>query len=356
MATHPTREISRRTETSGGPRRSRPRRGGGAGYHLTEGVDGFLARAGWARAERLRLAGDASNRSYQRLRGDGGETAVLMVSPPDGGEDTLRFVRVARHLSALGLSPPRILSEDHAQGLLLLEDLGDGLYARRAQERPDCEARMYDAAVDVLVRLHREPPPDFVPRYTRVKLTEFAEVAREWYAEGRETSGYSEELDRLFGEEEGMEDVLALRDYHAENLLWLPERGDEARVGLLDFQDALACHRAFDLVSLIEDARRDLARGLGSRLVARYVSATGVDAEAFDRSMALYGAQRNLRILGVFARLARTRGKSGYLKLVPRVWGHLMGDLEHPSLVRLRDRVLRDLPPPDSGHLERLAP
>lgn len=308
---------------------------------MSDPVARFLAEAGWADAERAPLAGDASNRAYQRVRDGDGRGAVLMIAPPERGEDTRPFVAVAEHLRRLGLSAPEIYAGDTEHGLLLIEDLGDDLFARIARDRPEIEPPVYDAAVDVLVHLHRTPPPDFAAGYDRAMLVERAELARIWYARHDQDSAFSAEIDTLFAETGDREEVLALRDYHAENLLWLPDRNGVARVGLLDFQDALRGHRAYDLVSLVEDARRDLAPGLANRLVDRYVRESGVEGDAFTRAMALYGAQRNLRILGVFARLARRDGKPGYLKLIPRVWGHLMHDLSHPALQRLRTLVDR---------------
>lgn len=149
--------------------------------------------------------------------------------------------------------------------------------------------------------------------------------------------------------------VPVMRDYHAENLLWLPARAGTARVGLLDYQDMLAGHPAYDLVSLLDDARRDVSPGLRAAMTARYRERTGTGAEALARDAAILSAQRNLKILGIFARLARRDGKPRYLALLPRVWGHLARTLAHPDLAPLAGFVTRHLPPPDAATCARLA-
>lgn len=329
-------------------------------------IAAFLEDAGWGAALHAPLAGDASNRRYDRLRdGPGGARAVLMDAPPETGEDTRPFVRIARHLRGLGLSAPAILAEDSTAGLLLLEDLGDDLYARVILGGRADEAELYGAAVDALVALHRHPPPATLPAYGPELMTEKAALAGQWYAGGSAVQAapdpehpaarsLAEAIAPLLTRHGADATVLVQRDYHAENLLWLPDREGLARVGLLDFQDALAGHRSYDLVSLLEDARRDVPAALQTAMLARYIAATGVDAEDFHRAYALLGAQRNLRILGVFARLSLHYGKPHYADLIPRVWGHLQHDLAHPDLAGLKDTVARNLPPPDPERLDRL--
>ncbi|SIO49574.1 hypothetical protein SAMN05444722_2693 [Rhodovulum sp. ES.010] len=321
----------------------------------------FLARAGWQDAARAPLAGDASNRRYERLRGGPeGTGAVLMDAPPDTGEDVRPFVGIARHLAGLGLSAPGILAEDTARGFLLIEDLGDALFARVVAADPACEEDLYAAAVDLLVDLHRAAPPARLDPYDAATMAPLAGLAFDWYARALDAPVKDAEATRLLAAfqhrlEEVVPSVLILRDYHAENLIWLPERTGTARVGLLDFQDARIGHPAYDLVSLLEDARRDVPEPLQTRIKARYVQASGADPAAFDRAYALLGAQRNLRILGVFARLCLRDGKPGYLPLLPRVWGHLMRDLAHPALADIRDSCLALLPPPDPAQFDRIA-
>ena len=311
----------------------------------------FLSDAGWDGAQASPLAGDASARRYTRLSLDG-RRAILM-DDPEG--DVAVFARLARHLCGLGLSAPRILAE--APGKLLLEDLGDGLIARLATD-PETETRLYGAAVDALVELHRHPAPA-LPLATPDRLAAMTDLAFDCYAAGA-GHPFAASPDVIAAFEDALAahapdtDVMVLRDYHAENILWLPRRSGPARAGLLDFQDALAGHRAYDLVSLIEDARRDLRPGTANAAIRRYLDATGLAEAPLRAALAVLGAQRNLRILGVFARLAATRGKPGYIDLIPRVWGHLQTDLRHPALASVARLLDPALPAPTAPLLDRL--
>ncbi len=319
-----------------------------------ERIDAFLAAAGWGAAARRPLAGDASPRRYHRLEAHG-HRAVLMDAPPELGEDVGPFVGVTRLLRARGLSAPEVLAEDRAAGLLLLEDLGDGLFARLCAAEPALEGELYAAAVDLLAE-RAAPAPGSLAPYDAGALLAEARLAVEWYlaapGEPGPPAGLAEEFDGLLAaalapvaEARG---ALVLRDYHAENLLWLPERAGLARVGLLDYQDALAGHPAYDLVSLLEDARRDTAPELAEAMRGRFLAARpDLEAEAFAAAYAVLGAQRNLKILGIFARLCLRDGKPRYLELLPRVWGHLARDLAHPALAPLAAWVARHLPPPE---------
>lgn len=314
----------------------------------------FLRAAGWGQAERDVLADDASFRRYDRLR-RGGAQAVLMDAPPPM-EDVRPFIHVDRLLREIGLSAPEILAEDVEAGLLLLEDLGDDTYTRVLAEGGDEEA-LYDLALDLLVELHRRfaahgdavlPPYD-----DKVFLTE-ATLLTDWYLPAlrdRETpTALREEYCGLWlaalAQARRMPETLVLRDYHVDNLIWLSERVGVAACGLLDFQDARLGPVTYDLVSLLEDARRDVPPALTVKLLDRYLNAfPGLDREAFAASYAIMGAQRSAKILGIFTRLDRRDGKSGYLTHIPRVWRWLEGDLAHPALSGLRDWFERALPP-----------
>lgn len=318
----------------------------------------FLRAAGWEGANRAPLAGDASNRSYERLTGGpNGARAVLMDASPDKGEATGPFIAIATHLNELGFSAPHILHANQTTGFLLLEDLGDDLFARVAKAHPGQELALYEAAIDFLNDLHRYPAPDFCTQPTPGDMVDLAGLAYEWYAPDTSQASKRQALGELSVALEAHQPfapVLVLRDFHAENLIWLPERSGTKRIGLLDFQDAIAGHPAYDLISLVEDARRDLPEPLAERLISRYISRSGFEGTGFRAAAAACAAQRNLRILGVFARLAAHFHKPGYIDLIPRVWGHLMRDLSHPHLAGLRERLLADLPPPDSAHLSYL--
>ncbi|WP_297777127.1 phosphotransferase [uncultured Roseovarius sp.] len=320
----------------------------------------FLAGTDWADAALSPLAGDASNRRYLRLRRDTGAHAVLMDAPPERGEDVRPFLQIAGYLTGLGLSAPQVFAQDEARGFLILEDLGDALFARVIPVAPQMEQQLYAAATDVLTEMHRAPPPEGLKPYGPDTMTEMAALAFDWYLTGvtGENSPQRAEalaaLHSVLRQHSGTTDVIVLRDYHAENLLWLPARVGAARVGLLDFQDAMTGHRAYDLVSVLQDARRDVPQPLQTAMITRYCAATGTDKTAFEAAYHCLGAQRNLRILGVFARLCLRDGKSQYIDLIPRVWDHLQRDLDHPALAPVADLLRTVLPAPTPAVRERL--
>jgi N-acetylmuramate 1-kinase len=321
-------------------------------------IAAFLARAGWAQADRRHLAGDASDRRYERLR-LGAATAVLMDNPPGGADDPVAFSVMARHLGDLGLSAPRILAEDLASGLLLLEDLGDDLFARLLAVDPSREAELYAVAVDTLVHLQSTPPPKALPDLTAADWAEATSLAPDWYARAAtgKATGFADLTAALRGILAAHADgprVLILRDFHAENLLWLPGRQGLARVGILDFQLGQMGQPAYDLVSLLQDARRDVALATEAAMIDRFASATGQPLGPFRAQYAAFGAQRALRILGIFARLGLVAGRPKYLSLIPRVWGHLQRNLAHPALAGLRAAVAR-LPEPTPETLQKIA-
>lgn len=303
----------------------------------------FLRAAGWADARRAHLAGDASARSYERLwRGD--QRAVLMDAPDAAGE-TADFLRIAAHLAGLGLSPPQVLAADAAAGLVLLEDLGDDLFTTVIARDAALEAPLCAAAAKVLLHLQSAAPPPALPDLTAADWAESALVATEWYA-GRPAAGPAlrRSLQEALGTLADGRRVLILRDFHAGNLLWLPGRKGLARVGLLDFQQAQLGQPGYDLVSLLQDARRDVAPAVEAAVLRDL----GVDPAAY----AALGALRALRILGIFARLCLRDGKPGYLVHLPRVWRQLQANLAHPALAGLRAVCDRLLAAPDAALIE----
>lgn len=310
----------------------------------------LLDAAGWGTADRVPLAGDASARSYRRLT-RGRDTAVLMDSPPRTGDDPADFVTVAGHLADLGLSAPKVLVQDLAQGFLLLEDLGDDLYARLLSAGRADETALYAAATDVLIHLQAAPVPAGLPDLSEQEWAEATDLAFHWYrrctiGDAGDPAPATRAMTDLLTIHSGPR-VMILRDYHAENLIWMPQRDGLARVGLLDFQLAQTGQRGYDLVSLLQDARRDVPLALEDAMIRRFDP-----SKAFRTQYAVLGAQRNLRILGIFARLA-VMGKPAYLPLIPRVWGYLQHNLSHPALAPLA-QVL-DLPPPTPDMLDRIA-
>ncbi|MDP5219487.1 phosphotransferase [Ruegeria sp. 2205SS24-7] len=320
----------------------------------------FLQHEGVQDAQTQALAGDASNRRYLRLTDPAGNRLILMDAPPENGEDVGPFQSIARHLRDIGLSAPVIHAADPKAGFLLLEDLGDGLFARLIERDAALENSLYQAASDVLITLRSAPVPSLAqPDATH--LATMTGIAFEKYAEaitGRDQSQDAAEFQSRFHKilDQVLSDppVLALRDYHAENLIWLPDRDGPARVGLLDFQDAFLCHPAYDLVSLLQDARRDVSPRTEAETIRYYIEGTGCDAHPFTTAYAVLGTQRNLRILGVFGRLCRDYGKPHYVKLIPRVWGHLMRDLYHPAMQSVAGLLRNSLPEPTPENLSRL--
>lgn len=283
----------------------------------------FLDAAGWGEAAATVLAGDASARRYMRLTQVSG-TAILMLAPPEDRAAFGAFIDIATRLRGLGLSAPRIYASDPAQGLMLLEDLGELGFHRLHDALPEAAL----AATDVLIRLAREEPwplpvlsPAVMAAMTRIALPD-----------GPATEDAIACMEALFTDRFRAPLRPALRDVHAENLIWLPGRAGAARVGLLDFQDAVMAPPGYDLVSFIHDARRDVPRDIAQAMTARFTAALNLDPETFAAEAAALSFQRNLRILGVFRRLARDRGKPAYLTYLPRVYAHVETALVHPAL------------------------
>ncbi|MFM5954854.1 MAG: aminoglycoside phosphotransferase family protein [Novosphingobium sp.] len=299
--------------------------------NLPEGVEPFLANAGWSGAVLEPLAGDASFRRYFRVR-RGEQSAMLMDAPPPN-EDPQPFLRAAKWLDANGMRAPHILAEDADRGLVLLEDFGDVRMREYLDEWPADELAVYTAAVDALVALHRLPGGPFLD-YSLSEYMREAKLLIEWYcpAQGLKVDevGYVKAWQETLGDllTRQRQGISVLRDYHAENIMLL---GSLAKQGLLDFQDALNGHAAYDLVSLLQDARRDVSQELEAEMFDYYVERTGA-GEHFLADYARLGAQRNAKIVGIFVRLWKRDGKPKYLDYIPRVWALLERDLTHPAL------------------------
>ncbi|MFT5539611.1 MAG: aminoglycoside/choline kinase family phosphotransferase [Alphaproteobacteria bacterium] len=305
-------------------------------------IQDFLSTSGFAKAALDWLAADASFRRYGRL-GGGPRPALIMDAPPEH-EDVRPWLRVARHLVALGLSAPVVIAEDATAGLLLIEDFGDDTFTRLLNVGTE-EHALYDLAIDVLAALHEHPAdqaaPGWLPVYDRQRLLDEAALFTDWYlpALRGQATGPTEREDYLalmglaLAPAETGARTLVLRDYHVDNLMLLKGRKGIVSCGLLDFQDAVAGHPAYDLISLIEDARRDLGPDVAARAEARYFAARAIpEPEDFAVAAAVLAAARNAKIIGIFTRLALRDGKHRYLAMIPRVWRHLEGDLAHPAL------------------------
>jgi aminoglycoside/choline kinase family phosphotransferase len=308
-------------------------------------LDAFLARCGLGAARRSPLAGDASFRRYLRVA-DGAARYVVMDAPPPQ-EDVRPFLRVARHLRALGLSAPEILAADEAAGFLLLEDFGDTTFTRALAAGGD-EATLYALATDALIALQTHPQATAIdlPRQVATMLAEDgAALFVDWWlpeATRRPTppdlrAEYLALWHAALEPALTLPPVLALRDFHADNLMVLAGRVGAARCGLLDFQDAAIGSPAYDLVSLLEDSRRDVAPAVAAAMRARHRAAcTHLPAAEFERACATLAAARHARIVGLWIRLWRRDGKPGYLGFLPRSWRQLESALRHPALAELR--------------------
>jgi len=317
----------------------------------------FLGTSGWDGVPAVPLAGDASFRRYYRLGRDE-SSAVLMDAPPPQ-EDVGPFVAVAGLLRGLGFSAPEVLAEDRGHGFLLLEDFGDDTYTRLLARGAD-ELALYRLAVDTLVTLQRaveqHGTPD-LPPYDLERLLGEATLLVDWYRPL--AGGLREEYLALWravlSEAVVAPPTLVLRDYHVDNLMLLPDRPGVRGCGLLDFQDAVTGQPSYDLVSLLEDARRDVPASLRQAMTERYLAAfPALDRVAFLRSAAILSAQRNCKILGIFTRLRKRDGKRQYIAHIPRVWRLLEADLRHPALGPVARWLDRHLPPetrhrPDLG-------
>jgi aminoglycoside/choline kinase family phosphotransferase len=319
----------------------------------------FLAASGWPGIAPVSLAGDASFRRYYRLR-DGARRAVLMDAPPPM-EDVRPYVAVAEMLRGFGLSAPEIHAEDYARGFLLIEDFGDDVYTRLldaggADGRAD-EVALYALAVDTLVALHRAVAArglPALPPYDETRLLDEAALLVDWYAPSvlgaalpaAARGDYLARWRKILPRAALPAATLVLRDYHVDNLMLLPGRPNVRACGLLDFQDAVVGPASYDLVSLLEDARRDVPAALRLQMTERYLAAfPGLPRAGFMRSAAILAAQRNAKIIGIFTRLWRRDGKPQYLPHIARVWRLLDDDLaREPALAPIADWLDRHLP------------
>ena len=299
----------------------------------------FLARCGWGGARIDPLAGDASFRRYFRVR-DGERTAVLMDAPPPH-EDVRPFAAVAEYLHSIGLSAPEIICRDVDRGLLLLDDFGTWRLREVVDEDPSRERELYELATDVLIHLHEHEPMRGLPVHGLNQWIEEVALFTDWYCPALkldvDVEGYraawTEALEPVAND--GLGPVTVLRDYHAENVMLVSGREGVRHFGLLDFQDALAGHPAYDLASVLEDARRDVPVEIERAMIDRYVAAAG-SSELFERAYWALAAQRNTRILGVFTRLWKRDHKPHYTTFQPRMWGLLERDLAKPGLEPVR--------------------
>jgi len=347
----------------------------------------FLDRSGFSQARRESMGGDASTRAYERLHLTDGSTRILMDQAPRletapcppaaspverlslGFNAAYRlaagridaFIACAGYLRSCDLSAPEVYAADDVAGLAVLEDLGDNLFARAIDGGAET-LDLYNAAIDVLVRLHAEPPPAVLHSpgvtwplltYDNLALKMGGDLFTEWLPKLRPAlrldAGALAQWEEIWAPirargEKGAS-VFCHRDYHAENLLWLPERSGVKQVGLIDFQDAVIAHPAWDLSMLLHDARRDIPPDLRDHALERYFDAhSGLDRAVFITDFHALGALNTCRIIGIFARLVIRDGKARYASMLPRLWGYLTPILAEPDMAPLAAWMDRFVP------------
>jgi aminoglycoside/choline kinase family phosphotransferase len=339
----------------------------------------FLNANGFGDARREPMSGDASTRAYERLHLPDGSTRILMDQaprletapcPPDATpEERLAlgynaayrlaagrvdaFAAVAGYLRSQNLSAPEVIALDAPVGLAVLEDLGGDLIAKKVADGAPPEP-LYETAIDVLAALHRTPPPPVLQAqgfawpllsYDALALKMGLDTFVEWWPAFKGLTPYSPDVlaewDALWAPVRAMgeagAEVFTHRDYHAENLIWLEERGGLARVGLIDFQDAVRGHRAWDMLHLLQDARRDVEPTLEAAMLDRYLAAAPeVEPKRFRAEYAALAALNNARLVGLWGRLVTRDGKPDYARFLPRTWGMLERDLAHPDLAPIK--------------------
>lgn len=309
-------------------------------------VETFLAKSPFADWSCVRLAGDASGRNYLRLTGPMEQSVIVMDAPPGSGEQLGPFMAISEHLQQLKLCAPAILWADLDAGLLIISDLGSHHFAQWLQLFPAQEAELYAAAVDVMAVVQNHPAPPGLTALTPAHAARMIDPLIDWYAPDEPMGDLVDALEQALSRYAPDATRLALRDYHAENLIWRAERHGLDRVGVLDYQDAVLAPAEYDLVSLLRDARRDVAEPVAIAMTQRFAWQSGKDLAAVQAAMACISVQRNLRIMGIFARQARRDGKTRYLDLMPRVWGHVQRDLHHPAMSDLARLVATHIPVP----------
>ena len=317
----------------------------------------FLDEKGWGRARREPLVADASFRRYERLiLAD--RPAMLMNAPPPN-ERVDEFITISQHLYSQGFSTPKIYAADISKGLLIIEDLGNETFTKAlSAKEPKIETDLYNLAVDVLIKLQSNLREHILPQNTQAysidNLLDEAQLLCDWTwgalfgnkPEIKVIDSYQAAWREALVPFIKKDETLVLRDYHVDNLMFLKNRSGIAKCGLLDFQDAVIGHRAYDLMSLLEDARRDISSEIKETMLERYLSAfPSLDKKSFSSAFAVFAAQRHAKVIGIFTRLCMRDGKTEYLKHIPRVWRLLKKSLSHPSLAPVANWFDSNIPP-----------
>lgn len=322
----------------------------------------FLSQSSWKNAKRTSIQGDASRRQYERLTCSMKGTSILMDAPPEHGEDVKPFVKVCKYFQKIGLSVPKIYESDISNGFLILEDFGENLFSKMLINKPNNELEFYINATDNLIRLYHSTPLKGLDVYNCSDMVNKSLLALDWYLEYGLTEPPNVTLKTEFYKLLNASlinimstpHIMVHRDFHAENLIWLNHRKGYQRVGILDFQDTMLGHPAYDLASLLNDIRREVNPEIKRKCLEHYLLNTKLNVEDFEHGFSVCSAQRNLRILGVFTRLSVRDNKKGYLTFIPRIWRKLIEDLQHPALGDLNSLIRDFFPEPNNDVIQRI--
>lgn len=302
----------------------------------------ILENTPWETARQSPIAGDLSARRYIRLENAHGESSVLM-NAQDVPDSVAPFVSLTNWLLNAGLSAPKILIS--GRNTLLLEDFGDIKVSDLEGEDREIA---YSIAIDILLHIRAKTPPS-LPQPDAVQLAGLTHMATQYPgADADKILAFSSYLETMLALLLQIPATMSLRDFHADNLMWLPDRNGLLRLGLLDYQDAFLTHPVYDLVSLLTDARTDIPPDFQNDMIKTYADRSGDDLEQLTRAFAIFSAQRNLRILGVFSRAANL-GKPHHLPKLPRVHRHFSAALKHSVFDPVRDEALAAVPKPGGG-------
>ena len=323
----------------------------------SERITAFVAHHGWSAATQVPIAQDASKRNYHRLI-DGQSRAILMDTPPEAAESTRSFEQIATYLRGIGLGAPQVYACDHDLGVMIVQDLGTLRFADEFRTHPELQPERYGAAIDALAHLAQSDPCADLPQMDANRYLTLLDRLFDFYC--CDPVSQDQKTDFLGQLSDHAQPVFTtifcttLRDCHAENLIWTPDAMGLARVGMIDFQDAVVSHPCYDVVSLLYDVRRDIDPALRDQMLNRYRLHLGYDIDQFSQACAVLNLLRNLRILGGFARLAAQDGKYHYLDWTPRTWNFVLQALAHPQLTALRDVIKSTIPAPTPDHRNRI--
>lgn len=323
---------------------------------MDERVTSFLESTGWANAEVTKVAGDLSARKYFRLR-KGSNTAILMECAEENDPSLPNFIKLSNWLRSLGLSAPEIYAADTQGGLAIMQDFGESNLTSLIAEDAGIQKPSYEDIVDTLVTIRNANPPDGLDTPSAQDFCDATKLADSWYpgADAKALSAIRPLLETVLTEILETGPTVSLRDFHADNIIWLGDNPPVQRAGLLDFQDAILTHPAYDLMSLLTDARTDVSKDLSEHITQLYCQRTGDDIDETSKAIAALGVQRNLRILGIFTSAAIRDAKPHHLPALPRVYTHLMTCASHPALRSLATTLRAALPEPTPEYLAEIA-